>query len=349
MGDIERPEGRLAAGSVIVIDEAGMVGTRDLHRLITAAGDQAAKVVLVGDPAQLPEIAAGGTFARLATRTPTYTLTVNRRQTEAWERAALDELRDREPRPALARYGAHGRVTLAATNDDLRAQMIDDWGHARERGESVVMLAVRRADVADLNRRAQSQLIAAGALNPDRGQLGLPGGQQVLVGDEIVCGRNDRRAGLINGTRLTVSSLDADHGSITATTADGAGVTVPGMYVRHGHVALGYASTIHKAQGRTLDVALLLGDDRLFAEAGYVGLSRGRTRNQLYVVADDNPLRQSPTPGAGLAEHVCQALGVSRAQSLATGQVGDRIPDSPSRCWSPSATSSPTASSPPCP
>ncbi len=329
LGDIERPEARLVPGSVIVVDEAGMVGTRDLHRLIAAAGDQRAKVVLVGDPAQLPEISAGGSFARLAALVPTYTLTVNRRQSQAWERAALDELRDHLPRPALARYGARGRVTLAATNDELRAQMIDDWAQARGRGDSVVMLALRRADVADLNRRAQEHLVATGALDPDRGCLELARGQRVLVGDEIVCGRNDRGAGLINGTALRVTGVDPQGHTITATGVDGQAVLVPGTYVDQGHVALGYASTVHKAQGRTVDTALLLGDDRLFAEAGYVGLSRGRTQNQLYVVADDNPLRPGRLPGAGLAEHVCQALGVSRAQSRASDGVEDRIPDGP--------------------
>nr|MDQ2729829.1 AAA family ATPase [Actinomycetota bacterium] len=329
LGDIERPEGRLVPGSVIVVDEAGMVGTRDLHRLIAAAGDQHAKVVLVGDPGQLPEIAAGGSFARLTARTPNHTLTANRRQAQPWERAALDELRDRQPGPALARYGDHGRITLADSGDELRRQMVDDWQAARDAGESVVMLAVRRTDVADLNRRAQQQLIGAGTLNPQGGTVTLPSGQTVVVGDEIVCTRNDRRAGLINGTRLTVTGLEPEQGTITGTTHQpGADlVTIPGDYLVQGHLALGYASTIHKAQGRTVDRALLLGDDRLFAEAGYVGLSRGRTQNQLYVVADTNPLRAGPQPGAGLAEGVCHALGVSHAQIVAAGHVADRIPD----------------------
>ncbi|MDQ2726811.1 MAG: relaxase domain-containing protein [Actinomycetota bacterium] len=330
LADIERPEGRLMAGSVVVVvDEAGMVGTRNLHRLLTLAGGQHAKVVLVGDPAQLPEIAAGGTFARLLATTQRLELTVNRRQTEAWEQAALDQIRERHPGPALARYGENGRITLADTSGELRDQMAADWHHAHTGGEQVVMLAVRRADVADLNQRAQRQLLASGHLDHSTGSLDLPGGQRVFVGDKIVCGRNDRRAGLINGTRLTITATDPDRGTITGTGPDRAPINVPGTYIAQGHVALGYASTVHKAQGRTVDRALLLGDDRLFAEAGYVGLSRGRHINQLYVVADTNPLHQGTTPRSGLAGYVCEALGVSKAQTVAADHVADRIPDAP--------------------
>lgn len=309
-----------------------MVGTRDLHRLVSLAGAKEAKVVLVGDPAQLPEIAAGGSFARLTACTPSYVLAANRRQVGKWERAALDQLRDRHPAPALARYGQAGRITLADTAPELRAQMAADWYTAWRDGRSVIMLAVRRADVADLNRHAQARLIAAGALEPGGPHVDLGAGQRALVGDEVACGRNDRRAGLINGTRLTVTGIDPDTHTITGTgtgTDDGRTAVVPGAYVDQGRVALAYASTVHKAQGRTVDRTLLLGDDRLYAEAGYVGLSRGRQHNQLYVVADHRPLTPAATPGSGLVDHLCDALSVSRAQTLSTGHVTDRVPDAP--------------------
>ncbi|MDQ6782801.1 MAG: AAA family ATPase, partial [Actinomycetota bacterium] len=326
--DMARPEAALPLGSAIVIDEAGMVGTRDLHRLVTLAAAQQARVVLVGDPRQLPEIDAGGSFARLATQLPTHTLAANRRQAERWERDTLDLLRDRQPGPALARYGDHGRITIADTAVELRDQMVADWHHNHSQGQSTVMLALRRGDVADLNHRAQTLRVAAGELDPARA-LHVDE-QRLLVGDEIVCGRNDRRAGLINGTRLTITSIEASTGSLTGRDPDGLAVNVPAGYLAEGHVRLGYGLTIHKAQGATFDRALLLGDDRLFAEAGYVGLSRGRQANQLYVVAGNEPLHPgSELPGVGLIDHVCAALGVSRAQALSTAQVTGHIPDGP--------------------
>lgn len=306
-----------------------MVGTRDLHRLVTLAGEQQAKVVMVGDHRQLPEIAAGGSFARLTHHVPCHTLTENRRQPEPWERAALDQLRDRQPGPALARYGTEGRITLADTAEAVRAQMITDWHTARHNGQDTVMLAVRRTDVADLNHGAQAALTSGGHLDSTGPRVDLGGGTQALIGDQIICGRNDRRAGLTNGTRLTVTDLDPTTRTITGHTPNGAKVVVPGDYVTEGHVALDYASTVHKAQGRTVDVALLLGDDRLFAEAGYVGLSRGRHRNQLYVVAAHPHDRRAVDPGAGLVDHMCAALGTSRAHTLATAQAAERVPDAP--------------------
>ncbi len=323
LADLDRPEGRLAAGSVIVVDEASMVGTRALHQLLCRATEQQAKVVLVGDPAQLPEIDAGGAFARLAADTGPVRLVTNRRQVHDWERQALDLLRDRQPVAAIGRYGDHQRITIADTAPQLRDQMVADWHTAHHQGRSAVMLAVRRADVADLNARAQASRVAAGHLDPARGALEV-GERRYVVGDEIVCGRNDRHAGLINGTRLTITALDPDTRTITGIDPIGATVEVPGRYVDQGHVALGYAMTVYKAQGATVDEAFLLGDDRLFAEAGYVGLSRGRASNRIYVVAGAEPVGPaSPTPGATMVDHLTDALGVSRAQTLSTAAVAD--------------------------
>ncbi len=209
--------------------------------------------------------------------------------------------------------------------------MVDDWYRAHVAGERAVMLAVRRADVADLNRRAQAALIASGRLHPADGALVVGGDRRYLIGDELVCGRNDRRAGLINGTALTVTGVDPESHRLVGRGRDGQAVTVPGAYVDAGHVGLGYATTIHKSQGSTLDRAFLLGDDRLFAEAGYVGLSRGRVSNQIYVVANPDTLgRSAIAPGEAIVDHLCTALGVSRAQTLSTAQaVGDRSSDAP--------------------
>jgi conjugative relaxase-like TrwC/TraI family protein len=328
LADMERPEGRLITGSVVVVDEAGMIGTRDLHRLITLTGEQSARVVLVGDPAQLPEISAGGAFARLTSHVPTHTLTVNRRQVETWEQNALDLLRHRQPGPALTGYSTHGRVTIADTAEQQRDLMVTDWHVATRAGQTTLMLATTRADVADLNRRAQTARIDTGELNPQNGMV--VGDRRFLIGDQVICGRNDRRAGLTNGTRLVVTDLDPDTAGISGVDPTGQPVTIPGAYVTDGHVTLGYATTIHKAQGATVDRAFLLGDDRLYAEAGYVGLSRGRTGNQLYVVTGPDPLhRNTDTPGARTVDHLCTALGVTRAQTLSTAHVTDRIPDQP--------------------
>lgn len=313
LGDMDHPQGRPARGSVIIVDEAGMVGTRQLHRLAGHAARHGWKLVLAGDPRQLPEIDAGGAFTALAGRVPTWTLTTNVRQAERWEKAALDQLRDRQPAPAVAAYQRHGRVTVTDTAAHARDAMVADWHHAYHGGASTVMLAVRRADVESLNTAAQTLRVAAGELDPDTAVQVR--GRRFMVGDEAICTRNDRRAGLTNGTRLTITALDPGL-HIEGQTSDGRSLAVSWDYAEAGQLQLGYALTVHKAQGVTVDRAFLLGDDRLFAEAGYVGLSRARHANRLYIVAP-------PPPTHTLGGHrdidgVIAALGVSQAQTIST-------------------------------
>jgi len=129
LADLERP-GPLAGlvpGTVVVVDEAGMLGTRKLARLAAHAEHYRAALVLVGDPRQLPEVEAGGAFAKLAGRLPTIELADNRRQAQAWERAALAELRSGPLASALGAYEQAGRIVVGAQADELRDAMVDAW------------------------------------------------------------------------------------------------------------------------------------------------------------------------------------------------------------------------------
>src|SRR3546814_16869416 len=137
-----------------------MVGTRKLARLLTHAETAGAKVVLVGDPCQLPEIEAGGTFRGLHQRLGASHLVDNRRQSEQWERATLTELRAGDLDRALDDYIGHDRVHQAARDDAVRDRLVDQWMNARVGGEDVLMVAARLADVDDLHRRARYTLWA---------------------------------------------------------------------------------------------------------------------------------------------------------------------------------------------
>ena len=141
--------------TVVVVDEAGMLGTRRLAALVAEADAASAKVVLVGDPKQLPEIDAGGLFASLAARLGHAELVENRRQRDAQERAVAEELRAGQVDRAVARLERHGRITTADNADLLRDGLVGDWYAARASGEDVVMVASRRSTVADLNDRAR--------------------------------------------------------------------------------------------------------------------------------------------------------------------------------------------------
>ena len=150
---------------VVLVDEAGMVGTRKLGRLLDHADAAGAKVVLVGDPRQLPELDAGGLLAALAERLPGVQLTENGRQRDAWERQALRHLRDGDIDTVIGSYRDHDRITLGDNAEDTRARLVADWWGTRLAGDDVVMLAGRRSDVDDLNRRARTRLEPTGDLH----------------------------------------------------------------------------------------------------------------------------------------------------------------------------------------
>jgi conjugative relaxase-like TrwC/TraI family protein len=283
LGDLDRPDSRgLPARTVVVVDEAAMVGTRRLARLLAHAAAAQVKVVLIGDHRQLPEIEAGGAFAGLARRLGPVTLRQNRRQIEVWERAALAHLRHGDVRAALAVYQAHGRIHAARSTGDVREQLVDDWWAARQAGGRQLMIAARHTDVDDLNRRARTRLIAAGVIDSDQMRIG---NRSFAIGDEILALRNDYRLGVLNGTRAEITALDWKTGDITARTDSGTEIVLPYAYVEAGHLTHGYATTLHKAQGATFSQAFVLADDTVTRQRGYSALSRGSDRNDLYAVA----------------------------------------------------------------
>jgi conjugative relaxase-like TrwC/TraI family protein len=321
LADIETP-GPLrgfAPRTIVVVDEAGMVGTRKLARLLDAAHHHHTKVVLTGDPRQLPEIDAGGAFAALARKLGPIQLVDNRRQTLAWERQALDHLRAGTVAHAITAYAQAGRITLAQTADAARQTLVDDWWTARQTGASAAMYALRRDEVNDLNVRARAHLRSAGALLSDDITVA---GRPFAPGDEVLCLRNDRRLGIRNGTTATLAHVDAGRAVITL--SDGRTVILPGDYLAAGHLTHSYATTIHKAQGATVDRAFLLGSDQLFREAGYVGMSRARHESHVYVVGAAGPeVRGVDTETVA---ELIRTLGICRAQALAL----DQLPPPPS-------------------
>ncbi|HEX3946148.1 MAG TPA: MobF family relaxase, partial [Acidimicrobiales bacterium] len=260
----------LTARDVVVVDEAGMVGTRMLGRLLDRASATGSKVVLVGDPRQLPEIEAGGAFAGLVERLGAIELAENRRQREGWERAALDEVRHGQPLRGLAAFDRADRVHTADSLAGSRRELVARWLASRAASEEVAMLAVNRRDVAALNREARAALRDGGLLGSDVVTLA---GIGLAIGDEVVCLRNDRLLDVVNGTRGRVSAVE--DGTVMLDT-DGGPRRLPFAYGLAGHLDHGYAVTVHKAQGMTVDRAFVLATDSLTREAGYVALSRAR-------------------------------------------------------------------------
>ena len=288
----------------MVVDEAAMVGTRKLARLVDACARAEAKLVLVGDPKQLPAIEAGGLFEALASRLGTTQLTGNRRQQHPGERAVVADLRDGHVQRAIERLRRLGGMAVFANADALADAMVEDWSAATKAGKDVLMLAPTRDTAAELNARARQRMEAEGSLGPVVAQVGHV---EFAVGDRVVCTRNNKRLGVVNGDAGTVVGA-GEKGLIV--TLDNGEVELPEAYLAAGNLSHGYALTVHKAQGATCDVALVWGEN-LGAESGYTALTRGRLRNRVFVMAESNGGEHLPPEQRDPAQYLAQRLSAA--------------------------------------
>lgn len=314
----------LPARAVVVVDEAGMVGTRDMAWLAQEVAGVDGKLVLVGDSKQLAEIDAGGAFRGLGDRLGAVRLDENRRQREAWERTALVDVREGRPEAALRAYAEHGRITAAPTAAELRGQIVADFLTARDGGEDVRMVARGRFDVQELNREARAALVARGDVAGP--ELALPYGR-FAAGDDVVLRRNDRELGVQNGSRGQITAVDEQTGAMAVRLHDeDRQVVLPAAYLGGHrddgtpHVMHGYATTAHLAQGATYDRALVLAGREVSQEWGYVALSRGREGSHLYAVAA-NPLEDARHHEVGAPRTRPQDARAVLAQALSRSEA----------------------------
>ncbi len=302
----------LPRAGVLVVDEAGMVGTRDLARLAEAAERVAAKLVLVGDDRQLPEIQAGGAFHALAERLPTNELHDVRRQHQAWDRQALDALRSGEVEQWARAYRNRGQITIAPTAPATRDALVNDW--ARADGDRL-MIAARRDDVRDLNDRARQLLQQDGRLGPDELVVADRG---YAVGDRVIATKNDRRAGILNGQRGTITAAHPEAVRVDVALDQGSQVQLEPEYLEAGHLDHGYAITAHRAQGATVDRTFVLGSEELYREWGYTAMSRHREQARFYVARTDlHDDRDLPPTADPIISGIGRLMERSHAKQLA--------------------------------
>ena len=277
-------------GQLVIIDEASLAGTHTLDRITGLAAEVGAKVLLVGDWAQLQSIDAGGAFGLLAhAREDVPELTDVHRFTHEWEKHASLQLRHGNTE-IIDTYAEHDRITDGATSD-----MIDTaytaWKADRAAGLASILISDSNESVTALNERARTDLILAGIVGGPREAL-LRDEARAAAGDTIITRKNDRRlsAGhgwVRNGDRWTVLDVHTDGSLIVqrAGAEHGSKVVLPAAYVAE-HVDLGYAVTSYRAQGVTVDTAHVLVDASMTRENLYVAMTRGRQLNQAYVAVD---------------------------------------------------------------
>ena len=278
-------ERRFQPGQLVVVDEASLAGTFALDELAAAAADAGAKVLLVGDWAQLSAVEAGGAFSLIVTDRGDLApeLVDVRRFHSEWEKTASVELRlSRDS--AIDAYEAHGRV-IGGERADMLDHLYQAWKADIDAGCSSLMIASDSATVAELNRRARAGRVARGAVATEG--LAIAGNQVAGVGDEVVTRANNRllatgRRWVKNGDRFVVTATN-DDGSMVVCRCGGRGeVVLPADYVAE-QVELAYATTAHRAQGRTVDTAHAMVSPTTTREVLYVAATRGRQSNSLYV------------------------------------------------------------------
>jgi hypothetical protein len=275
----------LTSRDVLVIDEAGMVGTRQLERVLSHAVETSAKVVLVGDPQQLQSIEAGAAFRSTFERHGGIEISEVRRQREDWQRDATRDLATGRTGEAIHAYDSHGMVHAAPTREEARDDLIDRWDSERQASpdQSRIILTHTNDEVRALNAAARGRMRAAGDLGDDVRITVERGARSFASGDRVMFLQNERGLGVKNGTLGTVERVSERSMSVRTD----AGRSVSFDLKDYNRIDHGYAATIHKAQGMTVDRTHVLATPGLHAHGSYVALSRHRDGMDLHYGRDD--------------------------------------------------------------
>jgi conjugative relaxase-like TrwC/TraI family protein len=312
--------------SILLIDEAGMVDSATLARLVSHAERAQAKLVLVGDPEQLGEIEAGGLFRALAERADPIHLDKVIRHRHDLDRDAAKRIRDGEGREALALYQSQERVTVAPNAEERREAMVRDWHEAYERGEDAVMVAKQNAEVRRLNEIAREVRRQAGQLGAQEIEVG---DASFAAGDLIITRVNDPRAEIFNRERWRIAEVDAAERRMTLEGIDQAkAVEVGGDYLARTNphseapaLEHAYAVTTYSAQGTTVDRAFVAADPSMDKQELYVAASRSREETFIYATPEIQTHREEIAPESPYLRegipHIAEAAERDRSQLAA--------------------------------
>ncbi len=275
----------LGERDVFVVDEAGLAGTRQIERTLSAARTAGAKVVLVGDPGHLRAIEVGAPLRWLVDAHGAVEITERQRQRAAWQRDATRALARGQTGEAIAAYHEHGTVHAAPTRAAARTALVEGWNRARAKSpnKSRLILAQTYAEVRALN-------VAARAILRERGELGADfdvktqfGEQRFAAGDRVIFLSNEHGMKITNGTLGTVEDVSPVRMTVRTDNEYRAAFDLRDYaYIDHG-----YAATFQRSQGLTVDEAHILATSGMSRHSTYVGLSRHRDRAQLYFGCDD--------------------------------------------------------------
>ena len=273
---------KLSSRDVLVIDEAGMIGSRQLGRVLKAAEQAGAKVVLLGDDKQLAAIEAGAAFRGVVQHVGAAEITEVRRQKEAWAREAGQQFARGSVETGLAAYAERGHVKVHNTREEAQEALAAAYVSDQGKGSQIVLTHSNK-DVQALNEAIREARKERGELRGSARFESEKGGREFAPGDRIVFLKNDKGLDVKNGTLGTVEQ--AEDGSLSVRLDSGESRQVRAeSYAAVDH---GYAVTVHKAQGVTVDRAYMLATPGMDRSLTYVGMTRHREEATLFAGADD--------------------------------------------------------------
>ena len=341
----------LDPNTVIVLDEAGMLDSERLSKLVRLADRAGVKLVLTGDAAQLYALGAGGLFKELEGKVPTADLTEVHRAHHEWEREAWLEVREGEPGPALARYRAHDRLHVYDTRAEATQAMVADWDQNRQGlppDQTVMITDSSNEERDEMNALAQDRRAQAGELGSDRVELpgkpyGLAAGDEVIFTDKF---RIKRLKRVENGITGTVIHTSPNENKVTIQTRESPPRKVEVDTEKFSEISLAYAVHIRKGQGLTAETSgILAGGWQTDREHMYVSLSRARERTDIYVSREDLGEQGMDT---GAIERLGERMARSRAQEATiTKDVAQDRPAEPERSTEQPAQIEPAAEATP--
>lgn len=287
----DKGERHLTSKDILVVDEAGMIGSRQLNRLLEEAHRHQAKVVLVGDPYQLQAIEAGAAFRAIAERTPTVELTEIRRQKIDWQRDATKEFATGKTEHGLQRYRDHDNVHAFETRAAAKQELMQVWNDARisQPDKTQIILSYTRDDVRELNDIARGLRKEQGELGQDQPLQTERGERPFAEKDRIYFLKNDNDLGVKNGTLGTVQRIQNNMLVVRLDKNDlhPEPRTITFSTDRYNDLDHGYAATMYKSQGVTIDRAYVFASKYMDGHSTYVSMSRHREGADLFYGRDE--------------------------------------------------------------
>lgn len=279
LSDLESGSLILDKKSVLVVDEAGMVSTKLMSRLVEETNEKGAKLILTGDERQIQSVQAGGALYTLKEEIGFSELTEIRRQRDDWAKEAVKAFAEGSADKALRAYNSKGLVTVTETPETARDKLISNWKEEGiERPKDNIIIASTNLDVSILNEKAQAARFSAGKLEGD----GIThNGKTYYEGDRILTTRNSLKFNVKNGNLGTIKHINAETKTMTVNLDSGKNVTLD--LKKYDHINLGYTVTAHKSQGGTFERAHLFVSHHDHKEIAYVKASRVKGDAHFYM------------------------------------------------------------------